>query len=221
MSNTFRKHLPTIVGLTIALGSSILWRIAGLPPSGLDLTQRSLVNVAFKWMITTVLLMLILLWERQPLSSIGIRKTTARDAFWGFIGFLAGGAIISVTMPIVSALGLSTTESGVRRLAELSIGLRVIIVLTAGITEEIQYRGYVIERLTGRLGLSAAISWILFVLLHIWFWGLGGALQIGLASVVLYALYFWRRDLLACILMHVLNDAVALLLIPIILERVS
>jgi membrane protease YdiL (CAAX protease family) len=140
------------------------------------------------------------------------------------MGFLAGGTIISVTMPIVSALGLSTTESGLRRLAELSIGLRVIIVLTAGITEEIQYRGYLIERLnalTGRLGLSTAISWILFMLLHIRFWGLGGALQIGIASVVLYALYFWRRNLLACILMHVLNDAVAFLLIPTILQHVS
>ncbi|MEM4290456.1 MAG: CPBP family intramembrane glutamic endopeptidase, partial [Nitrososphaerota archaeon] len=94
-------------------------------------------------------------------------------------------------------------------MARVPIALRIAVVITAGITEEILFRGYPIERLnslTGRLGLSALIAYVVFVLPHIPFWGLGGTIQIGVWSIVTI-LYIKRRNLPACILMHILNDA--------------
>lgn len=109
-------------------------------------------------------------------------------------------------------------------MAELSFGLRTVAVLTSGITEEILYRGYAVERLnllTGRLVLSAGLAYFMFVALHLAFWGVGGTIQIGLGSLVLYALYLWRRNLPACMLMHVLNNTVAFLIVPAFLPKTS
>jgi len=149
---------------------------------------------------------------------------TRTDLCWALGVFVAGGIIISATMPLMGLLGLQTTERGVRRLAEFSAGMRVAMVLTAGVTEEIRYRGYLVERLyqlTGRLGLSAALSWLAFLVVHIPSWTLGGAIQIGLASVVLYLLYVKRRNLPACMLAHILNHIVALFVVPALLPRAS
>ncbi|MEM3096354.1 MAG: CPBP family intramembrane glutamic endopeptidase [Nitrososphaerota archaeon] len=129
---------------------------------------------------------------------------------------MIGAVSFILTTPVVSALGLGTTSGGIAQLARVPIALRIAVVITAGITEEILFRGYPIERLnslTGRLGLSALIAYVVFVLPHIPFWGLGGTIQIGVWSIVTI-LYIKRRNLPACILMHILNDAYAFILLP-------
>lgn len=112
---------------------------------------------------------------------------------------------------------MSSTSPGITQLAQTPIALRIAIVITAGITEEILFRGYPIERLTsmtGRVVLGAGIAYLVFVLLHIPFWGWGGTIQIGIWSLIVTALYVWRRDLPACMVMHLLNDAYAFILLP-------
>jgi len=225
MSERFRRYLPSFVGIVTALGAAILLRQVMRPVlAPLEADLRAIFQLGIKWIITVILLGIVLLWEREPLSSIGIRRMNRQDVLWAFVGFLIAGALISGTIPLLKALGIGTTEVGVRRLGEFSFTLRILMVLTAAITEEIQYRGYPIERLyrlTGNLPLSALITYVVFVALHISFWTIGGAIQIGLGSLVLYALYLWRRNLPACMLMHFLNNSVAFLLIPELLKQES
>ncbi|MBC7334856.1 MAG: CPBP family intramembrane metalloprotease, partial [Clostridia bacterium] len=136
---------------------------------------------------------------------------------WAVVGFVVGAFSFILTSPLVNALGLGTTSRGIIQLAQTPIALRVVIIITAGITEEILFRGYPIERLTemtGRIGWGAGIAYIMFVLLHIPFWGIGGTIQIGVWSLVVTLLYVRRRNLPACMLMHILNDAYAFLLLP-------
>ncbi len=222
IANKLRQNLPSFVGILLILGSRLLWHWLKPISSTADLTSQIVMNLAFSWGVTALLLAIILLWERQPLSSIGIRPPNRTDLWWAVGGFLIGGVIISLTIPFVNMLGLKSTEEGVRKIAEAPVLLRILAVLSAGITEEIRYRGYLIERLnnfTGSLNLSAFISYIFFVLAHIPFWTAGGAIQIGLASTVLYILYLKRRNLLACMLMHILNNLVAFLVVPALLPK--
>ncbi|HXG01618.1 MAG TPA: type II CAAX endopeptidase family protein [Bacteroidota bacterium] len=216
--------MPHVAGIVIALSAAIVLR-AMLQPHlpALEPDERILIQLAAKWTVTLVLVGIVLLWEREPLHSIGLRRLSRDDALWAFVGFVIAGVIISATIPLLKSVGLGTTEAGVRRLGEFSIPLRLLMVLTAAITEEIQYRGYPIERLyrlTGNLHLSAAITYVVFVALHVSFWTVGGAIQIGLTSIVLYALYMKRRNLGACMLMHFLNNAVAFLVIPEFLKTI-
>lgn len=208
----------TLVGLALALGGApllgLLLRAARPTPQAAGRFTQTVVG---DWALALALVALVLFWERLPLASIGFRRPAWRDLAWGVLGFLLGALAFAFTTPLVQALRLGDTGSGIARLAGLSIPFRVVIVLTAGITEEVLFRGYPIERLaawTGRLGLSAALAYAVFVLLHLPFWGLGGTIQIGLWSVIVTWLYVRRRNLWPCILMHVLNDAYAFILLP-------
>ena len=221
--NARRQKLPTYVGLFIALGLPfILDLLIGKKPEDLAIPSRVVIAIIEAWVVTVILLALILFWERQSLGSIGMRKMSGRDLLWSIGGFIIGIASFLLTMPIINAFGLESTSSGITQLAQVPVALRIAVVVTAGVTEEILFRGYPIERLsslTGRLGLGALIAYVTFVLLHIPFWGIGGAIQIGVWSLIITLLYVKRRNLLACMLMHILNDAYAFILLPMLLSR--
>lgn len=217
MSN--KQKVATFVGLFIALGMPfVLDLLLGKRPEDLAIPSRAIVFVVEEWVLALALLGVVLFWEKQPLASIGIKKVTWRDVLWGLVGFIIGALTFVLTAPLVNALGLGTTSAGILELAQMPIALRIGIVLTAGITEEIMFRGYPIERINsltkGRLGISALIAYVVFVLLHIPFWGLGGTLQIGVWNLLITILYVKRRNLPACMLMHILNDAYAFILLP-------
>jgi len=213
-----RQQVGTFVGLFVALGLPfILDLLLGKRPEDLAIPSRVVMQIVTEWVVTLMLIFIVLLWERQSLGSIGLGKMSGRDLLWGVGGFVVGALSFILTSPIVSAINLGTTTGGIMQLAQVPIGLRIALLLTAGITEEILFRGYPIERLnslTGRLGLSATVAYLVFVILHIPFWGLGGTIQIGVWSLVVTVLYVKRRSLPACMLMHILNDAYAFILLP-------
>ncbi len=215
------QHIATAVGLFVALVVPFLVDVV-IKRSADDLSKpdRIVLILILDWTITLALLAIMLCWEREPLRSIGIRKTSGKDLLLAFGAFVIGAITFIVTGPLVQVLGLNTTSAGIERLAEVPFFLRLAIVLTAGITEEVMFRGYPIERLarlTGRLGWGALIAYLVFVLLHLPFWGLGGSLQIGVWTIVVILLYVRRRNLIACMVMHCLNDAYAFLLLPMFL----
>ncbi len=207
----------TWIGLFLALGASPLlgWLLGGARQAG---GTAPLVSMLIgDWALALALLAWVRWGERLPLTSIGLRRLRWSDLTWSVGGFLIGVVTFMISTPLVAALGLESTAVGIQRLAQAPLGLRWVIVLTAGITEEILFRGYPIERLsalTGRLSLAAVLTWAVFTLLHLPFWGLGGALQIGLWSVVIVWLYVRRHSLGACMGMHILNDAYAFILLP-------
>lgn len=210
----------TLVGLILALGGGpllgLLLRAARPTPVAVARFARTVVA---DWTLTFALLALVLLWKRLPLASIGFRRPTWRDLVWGLAGFVLGVLAFALTTPLVQALGLGDTGTGIAQLARLAVPFRVVIVLTAGFTEEVLFRGYPVERLaawTGRPVLGTALAHVVFVLLHLPFWGPGGTFQIGLWSLIVTWLYVWRRNLWPCILMHVLNDAYAFILLPLL-----
>lgn len=219
-----RQRIATFVGLTLALGLPVILDLLFGKRAGAQPNPSSIIfAIAEDWILVLGLLGLVLLWERQPLSSIGLRRLSKQDGLWVVISFGAGALSFILTGYLVNALGLSSASSGIAQLAQIPLALRIGIVITAGIGEEILFRGYPIERLnhlTGRLRLSAIIAYTVFVLLHLPFWGLGGTLQIGVWSVIVTALYVRRRSLLACIFVHILNDAYAFILLPVLLTHV-
>jgi membrane protease YdiL (CAAX protease family) len=211
------RRAATWIGLSLALGAPIVLALA------LGSARRTGGDVSFvrtivvDWVFAILLLAIVRFGERLSLSSIGLRRVSVGDVLWGVGGFVLGGLVFAVTTPLVQLFGLGDTSQGIARLAQSSMGLRVAIVLTAGITEEILFRGYPIERLytlTGRLPLAGLISYVVFVLLHLAFWGVGGTIQIGAWALIVTWLYVRRRSLAACMIMHILNDGYAFILLP-------
>jgi membrane protease YdiL (CAAX protease family) len=94
---------------------------------------------------------------------------------------------------------------------KLPLWLITLIVIRAGVVEELFYRGYAIERL-GTVGLGRFWSvTIPLVIFSIGPWS-GGATNILIAfaaGLILTGFYLWRRDLAANMIGHGLVDFVA------------
>jgi len=159
--------------------------------------------------------------EKRELASIGFKSFKgARDVKWGLIGFGLGGFSFAISGPLVVMMGMESTMDGVMKLMEYPIWFRIGVAITAGITEEVLFRTYPIERLTewtGSVWLAAFISIILFAGMHIPFWSLGGGIQIGIGTIIWTLIYIKTRSIWAMMIMHVVNDLFAFVLLPYLL----
>ncbi len=125
------------------------------------------------------------------------------------------GVLLSVSVPLLTVLIsqiLPAPESGgiVDTASGSTPGLLLLSALTAGVTEEILFRGYAIERLielTRRPWISALTSLAVFVLTHLAGWSLAHVVGVVLPlGAILTALYVWRRNLVFVIIARILVD---------------
>ena len=198
----------TWVGLFVALFGMLIVRQAVnhfWPTPGFT---SAVIKEVGMWIVALVLIVIIKAGEGLPLSSIGLG--TAR--FWkslrmglllGFVCLVVGGVVGALTH-------FNGGEAG-KALGQLPVWLVSLIVVRAGVVEELCYRGYAIERLHA-LGLprwtAAGVPLIIFGIGH---WT-GGWANIVIALVlggILAAFFVWRRDLLANMIGHWFVDFVA------------
>jgi membrane protease YdiL (CAAX protease family) len=218
---TLREWRVAIVGVVIALFGLDLLDFVLPDVSATERPLRWVLLVGPHWLVMAAVLAIVVWVERRRLTSIGLKRPTLHDLGWGVVGFVVGVLTFAVSRPLVELLGLSATGSGIQTLASLPVGIVVALAVTAGIAEEVLFRGYPIERLaalTGNIWVGAVLTFVVFTVAHIPFWGLGGALQIGGWTVVVTVLYVRRRNLPACILMHICNDLFAFVLLPYLFE---
>ena len=160
---------------------------------------------------------LVLIWtvriERLPLSSIGFRPPGRDTWLWGVATTLVLLASVIFTFAVIApATGLSQNMTATADLVRVPLWLLFLTPIVAGITEELIYRGYAIERLTlltGRRWLAAVLAGSVFLLSH-WAWGALQMIVVAIGTIILVGLYLWRRDLLCCIIAHVATDLVGL-----------
>jgi membrane protease YdiL (CAAX protease family) len=201
------------VGTTLA---TLLLAMAG-PPLLMVLSRRAFgesptliiqffLHVVFCAIAVAVVLVVVRV-ERQPLSSIGLRRPA-----WSSLGFgllLALGMLVVLpwlTRPLIGPQPGERVASEIRVLSLLPIWFRVFVGASAGVVEETLYRGYAVERLatlTGRRWLGALLALTGFTLAHVPAWGLRYALAADLPfAIVMTIFYLWRRDLAANALAH-------------------
>ena len=160
------------------------------------------------WVSAITLLLIIRRGERLPLTSIGLGTSRWwKSILWGLVIAVASAAAGGV----LAALTGYGHGPGSAAFEKLPLWLITLIVLRAGVVEELFYRGYAIERLQA-VGLkpawAAGIPLVIFALGH---WT-GGAANILIALVlgaILSAFYLWRRDLVANMIGHGTVDFVA------------
>jgi uncharacterized protein len=197
----------TWVGLFIALFGMLIVRQL-VNHFWADPTFASaLIKEGGMWLVAVVLLVIIRVGERLPLSSIGLG--TAR---WGksiLWGFLLGLVCLLVGFGLVALTHYTGGESG-KAFEKLPVWLVFLIVVRAGVVEELCYRGYAIERLHA-LGLPRALAaGVPLLIFGVGHWT-GGWANIVIALVLggILALFFiWRRDLVANMIGHWFVDFV-------------
>src|SRR5213596_3235746 len=160
------------------------------------------------WASAAALLVIIRRGERLSFRSIGLG--TCR--WWKSIAW--GLVIAIVSAGVVGGLAYLTGYGhgpGSAAFEKLPLWLITLIVLRAGVVEELFYRGYAIERLQA-VGLkpvwSVTIPLVIFSLGH-WSGGAANILIAFAAGIILTGFYLWRRDLVANMIGHGLVDFVA------------
>lgn len=211
------RPFPTIIGLIFALGWPLVLG-ALVPNQDLRNQKQDLLILFCEWGSVGVLFAIVTGWERLPfLSSIGFKAMQRPD--WIFVAVLvimtaAAAGILAEIRPTLSG------SNGVqlRQVASTPFGLRAALVITAGICEEILFRGYAIERLqifTKNIWIAGLVGTILFTLAHAPRYGFQPDL-IGVfaISAILSIVYIWRRNIANCIALHWLIDGFGVLLVP-------
>jgi membrane protease YdiL (CAAX protease family) len=210
--------LPVFVGLIIALfGSPLLGQLELSARLGTSTTGTMLINSSSMWLLVAAVLAIVLYWEKRPLASIGLEMPSRRQVAVGVGAGLAGLVLgILATGVAVAAFNLEQPET-LSTLGELSLPVKLAIVGTAVVTEEVLWRGYPIERLTeltGSLWIGAATSFVVFLAVHYPAWGIVGAIPQAVFTLALVGVYVWSRNVVACILTHTVINVVMVLVFP-------
>jgi len=208
MNTTQKKTLVIIAGLFLSfLGLPIIGLLANYYPEQIN----TIWGLALTWATTLILLFLIKQGEKRPFSSIGYSAITGKESLLA----IAIGIVLSLCVPLLTLLAgqilPSASEGGIMdTAAQTSWFMILFAVITAGVTEEIIFRGYLIERLnelTGKPFIAVTISVIAFTLPHILNWNvthvIGVVLPLGL---ILSWIYLWKQNLLFNIIIHTMID---------------
>ncbi|MEO0196915.1 MAG: CPBP family intramembrane glutamic endopeptidase [candidate division WOR-3 bacterium] len=98
---------------------------------------------------------------------------------------------------------------GLKEIYNLPLIFRILGGISAGITEEIIYRGFLvlfINEFLNNLFLSCFFSLLIFGIFHIPLWGFIASTQISIWSIILYSYFLIKGEIFALIIAHSLND---------------
>src|SRR6266404_1247961 len=160
------------------------------------------------WATAAALLVIIRRGERLSFRSIGLGTCRWwKSIAWGLVIAIVSAAVVG-SLAYLTGYGHGPGSSAFEK---LPLWLITLIVLRAGVVEELFYRGYAIERLR-MIGLgrfwSVTIPLVIFSIGH-WSGGAANILIAFAAGLILTGFYLWRRDLVANMIGHGLVDFVA------------
>lgn len=182
--------------------------------AGMDLiSQIYLPTIIIEWLIFLVVL-LVLKRGRENLSTVGFSKFTLTNLGIG-LGFLLVANLILITLAqILQFLHLAVPEEVgfILPRTKSETFFWVILSITAGITEETGFRGFVLTKLNLFLNnwyLTVGISSLCFGLGHS-YQGTGGIILTGTYGLLFCLLFIWRKSLIPGMFAHSLQDLTAL-----------
>ncbi len=191
-----------LIGLLISYFPSYINRILNLLGLRIELEGPPSV-ILWNWLAVLCVLVYVMMIEKRNMKSILLIKPKLQDIklawyFWGFAMFWYWAINMIAPQP---------ASEGIDSIINLPIPVILGIVITTAITEEILFRGYPIERikeLTGSQWIAVAISFTIFIIPHVQFLGFQWLIYHGIGTVLIYILYVWRRNLFACMFLHLL-----------------
>ncbi|HZS45565.1 MAG TPA: CPBP family intramembrane glutamic endopeptidase [Blastocatellia bacterium] len=208
------RRVQILIGLMLSLGGANL--PIGTWGEKLGIFGRLLSHEVLWWVLVVILLIYVLIVERQPLSSIGFR----RFRIWEIAIAIVAGIVMVIGIVVIYGvvfpkLHLQMNTGVMNTLLATPFWYRFMLVTRAAVAEETLFRGYAIERieeLTSSRALAALVSWALFTIAHLSSWGFAQLIVAGFGGVVLTILYLWRRNLWINMIAHWIADAAGFLL---------
>ena len=183
-------------------------------------TKEYIWGMTSQWGLT-IALIAAWWWTGRPIREIGLRLPDTASA-WSWSLLIAVGGIAFFVQQARAALKSSDTKAKVREHIESQPGLRallpatprelrvfVAVAITAGICEEVLYRGYLLWYLQSLMPWSAAVvtTIVVFGVAHV-YQGVRGIFSTGVAGAIAMATYLLTGSLLAPMVLHTALDIV-------------
>ena len=185
-------------------------------------TKAYIWSMAISWGLTLALIA-AWWWAARPISHLGLRLPDSPAAWWWTLA-IGGGGIALFAQQAYSVATSPDAQAKVRKQLESQPGVRTVLpatprearafsaaAITAGICEEVLYRGYLLWYLLslwpGRLALAAAAAVLIFGVGHA-YQGARGIVHTAIAGGIAMAVYLLTGSLVAPILLHVALDLV-------------
>jgi len=213
------KNNYTVLGLLISYFSISLLNILFSQIYGSQLNNfQAISREMLVFVCMAFLFWIIIKKENRTLESIGLYNSKWRKTVINvIIGLLITIGGIALSLWLLNLLGLEFgTSTAFDKLTPIAV---LIIVIRAGVVEEVFMRGYIYERLKEYLKspiAAALLSTIPFALFH-YNQGWAGIIISFILGSILMGLYMWKRDLKANIIIHFLIDFIPNLLLVSIL----
>lgn len=221
MTNPRKVSLPTILGFLVAgFGVTfvlLLFKMAA--PAGQLTNAFVVVRELSLFVVPGVLLFIVTRGEKLGLDSVGLHgRHWGKSLLWSVLiyGLCMGAAVASIGL--CHLLGIKEL-AGFKLYQNISPWVMTLMMVRAGIVEEICYRGYLLERLEKING-----HWAVYVLLPAVFFGLlhytqgpRGMLIAFAVGLVMALAYRKTRDLKANIIAHFLIDFISIVL-PLVMK---
>ena len=212
--------IPVSIGLFLALvATTVFWfpSVAGtvLPR---DILWRNLFSQFADWFFAIALMLIVVVGERQPISSMGFKRPDSETLLgaFGLVGFFFLGLIAwkFAVDPWIPSISLPTGKPATGTLPKnFFYWFAPIALVTAAFAEEIIYRGYAMERLLKyfKNPLPAIVlPHTAFALMHLKD-GFANALMVFAVGMLFTWFYFSSRNLTLLIIAHFIIDALAVI----------
>jgi membrane protease YdiL (CAAX protease family) len=183
-------------------------------------TRDYLWSMAIQWGLTLALIA-AWWWAARPISHLGLRLPESPAAWWWTLAIGGVGVAIFGQQAYLVATS-PDAQAKVRKQLEAQPGVQTVlpanprearafcaVAVTAGICEEVLYRGYLLWYLLtlwpGRLAIAAAAAALIFGVGHA-YQGARGIVNTAIAGGISMAVYLLTGSLLAPILLHTTLD---------------
>ncbi len=214
----FAGMLLTLIVAVVGVGVlALIVELAGVDtagdtPPGVTIGGTYLQDLA---LIGSALLLARLLDPPATAHKFGLRLTPLRPAVgWTLLcwfGFFAFAYVWSIALGITEQDDLPE-ELGVDGSTAALVAVAVLVCVVAPIAEELFFRGFCFTALRRALGMlpAAVLTGIIFGAIHLGGTDIEFIVPLMVFGFFLCLLYVWTDSLLPCIVLHALNNALAL-----------
>jgi membrane protease YdiL (CAAX protease family) len=172
-------------------------------------------------LVTLAIIAIARWWEKDPWSSLGISRSSLADPFLGVAAFLVYMDYTYIENSVLRER-IATNSSSLHmplHMPNLTLPRTVslLAILAFGVLfEELATRAYIIERVikfTGNRLFAGLASVLVSLAIHVPGRTLGDILHIAPITLLLTALYIWRRNIAPAFIAHFAGNAVVTTLI--------